>query len=170
MYFLHRKSKSKLSYSQSTSLSWCQATIKARHQFSFLVEIFLRLLPVCYFMAPSLTRGRVCNLLLLLHLARAALLDSEFRGTQGHILLSQYLRLPQPEGPGSRIYIPQGQGGPVTRPGAWFAFRSLLRFTGLGWRYFNPPPQGISTTRFNIILRPTVSRPVYLRVRHASRT
>jgi hypothetical protein len=48
------------------------------------------------FVAPSLTRGRVCNLLLLLVLASAVPLGSEFSGTQDHILLSQFLRLPQP--------------------------------------------------------------------------
>jgi hypothetical protein len=38
-----------------------------RNQFLFLLEIFG--LQVCYFVAPSLTRGRVCNLLFLLVLA-----------------------------------------------------------------------------------------------------
>jgi hypothetical protein len=37
-----------------------------RDQFLFLLEIFFRQLRVCYFVAPSLKRGRVCNLLLLL--------------------------------------------------------------------------------------------------------
>jgi hypothetical protein len=40
-----------------------------RDQFPFLLEIFFRQLRVSYFVAPSLTRGRVCNLLLLLVLA-----------------------------------------------------------------------------------------------------
>jgi hypothetical protein len=35
-----------------------------RDQFFFLLKIFFRQLWVCYFVAPSLTRGRVCNLLL----------------------------------------------------------------------------------------------------------
>jgi hypothetical protein len=35
--------------------------------------------------------------------------------TRNHTLLS-YLRLPQPGGPYSRIYIPQEQGGPVITP------------------------------------------------------
>jgi hypothetical protein len=41
--------------------------------FFFLLEISFRQLRVCYFVAPSLTRGRVCNLLvqLILGLARA---------------------------------------------------------------------------------------------------
>jgi hypothetical protein len=32
-----------------------------RDQFFFLLEIFFRQLRVCYFVAPSLTRGRTCN-------------------------------------------------------------------------------------------------------------
>jgi hypothetical protein len=43
----------------------------AGDQFFFLLEIFFRQLRVCYFVAPSLTRGRVCNLLLLLFLGSA---------------------------------------------------------------------------------------------------
>jgi hypothetical protein len=34
-----------------------------RNQFFFILEISFRQLRVCYFLAPSLTRGRVCNLL-----------------------------------------------------------------------------------------------------------
>jgi hypothetical protein len=45
-------------------------------QFFFLLEIFFRQLRVCYSVAPSLTRGRVCNLLLLLVLASAIPLGS----------------------------------------------------------------------------------------------
>jgi hypothetical protein len=45
-------------------------------QFFFLLEILFKQFQVCYFVAPSLTRGRVCNLLLLLVLARAVPLKS----------------------------------------------------------------------------------------------
>jgi hypothetical protein len=115
-----------------------------RDQFSFLLEISFRQLRICYFVAPSLTRGRVCNLLvqLLLGLARAVTLGSKFRRTHGHILLS-HLSLPQPGGPGSRIYIPQEQGGPVIPPGTGFPFCRLLRLAGQRWRYSNPPPHGV---------------------------
>jgi hypothetical protein len=41
-------------------------------EFSF--DIFFRQLRVCYFVAPSLTRGRICNLLLLLVLSSAVTL------------------------------------------------------------------------------------------------
>jgi hypothetical protein len=44
----------------------------AHDQFFFLLEIFFRQLRVCYSVAPSLTRGRVCNLLFLLVLASLA--------------------------------------------------------------------------------------------------
>jgi hypothetical protein len=89
-----------------------------RDQFFFLLEISFRQLRVCYFVAPSLTRGRVCNLLvqLFLGLARAVTLGSKSRRTHGLILLS-HLGLPQLGGPGSHIYIPQEQGGPVIPPG-----------------------------------------------------
>jgi hypothetical protein len=48
-----------------------------RDQFFFLLEIVFRQLRVCYFVAPSLMRGRVCNLLLLLVVASAVPLGSE---------------------------------------------------------------------------------------------
>jgi hypothetical protein len=101
-------------------LSRCQATIRARDQFFFLLEIFFRQLRVCHFVAPSLTRGRVCNLVLLQSLGSAVSLWSESHGTQDHILLSQFLRLLQPGGPGSCIYIPQEQDGHVILPGTGF--------------------------------------------------
>jgi hypothetical protein len=50
----------------------------------------------------------------------------------------------QPGGPGTRIYIPQEQGSPVTPPGTGFPFRRLLRLAGLRWRYSNPPPCGVT--------------------------
>jgi hypothetical protein len=64
---------------------------------------------------PSLTRGRVCLLYMLLALASAVFLGSEFLGTRDHILLSQI----------------------------WdFPFRRLLRLAGSRWRYSTPPPHG----------------------------
>jgi hypothetical protein len=61
--------------------------------------------------------------------------------THNHILLS-HLRLPQPGWPGSRIYTPQVQGGPVIPPGTGFPLRRLLRLAGLRWRDSNLLPQG----------------------------
>jgi hypothetical protein len=49
------------------------------------ILIIVWLLRVCWFGAPSLTRGRVCRLQLLLVLASAVFLGSESLGTRGHI-------------------------------------------------------------------------------------
>jgi hypothetical protein len=95
--------------------------------------------------APSLTRGWVSNLLvqLLLGLVRAVTLGSKSRRTHGHILLS-HLILPQPGGPGPRIYIPQETGGPVVSPGTVFPSCRLLRLSGLLWSYSNQFPHGLT--------------------------
>jgi hypothetical protein len=87
---------------------------------------------------PSLTRGRVCNLLVQLFLGhtRAVTLGSKSRRTRNHTSLS-HLRLPQPGGPG---YIPLEQGGPVIPPGTVFPFRRLFQIPGLRLRYSNPRP------------------------------
>jgi hypothetical protein len=61
-----------------------------------------------YCEAPSLTRGRVCNL--LVHFT--VTLWSKSRRTHDHNLLS-HLRPHQPGGRGPRIYIPEGQVTPV---------------------------------------------------------
>jgi hypothetical protein len=66
--------------------------------------------------APSLTRGRVCLLYMLLAPASAVFLGSEFLVTRNHILLSQFWYLP---------------------------FRRLLRLAGSRWRYSTPPPHGL---------------------------
>jgi hypothetical protein len=54
--------------------------------------------------------------------------------THDHVLQSR-LRLPQPEGPGSHIYIPQEQGGPVTPSGTGFPLCRFLYLAVLWWRY-----------------------------------
>jgi hypothetical protein len=69
-------------------------------------------------------------------LASAVPLGFGSRWAQDHILLSQFLRLPQPGGPGPRIYIPQEQGGPVIPPGTGFPLRRLLRLAGTAVEVF----------------------------------
>jgi hypothetical protein len=77
-----------------------------RDKFFSLLEISFRQLRVCYFVAPSLTRGRVYNLLYnsFWSLPEQSLLGSKSHRTHDHILLP-HLRLPQPGGPGPRVYI-----------------------------------------------------------------
>jgi hypothetical protein len=83
---------------------------------------------------------------LLLGFARSVTLRSKSRRTHGHILLS-HLRLPQPGGPGLRIYIPQEQAGPVILPGTVLPSCRLLRLAELRWSYSNPPPHWLLTAR-----------------------
>jgi hypothetical protein len=91
---------------QSVSKSWCRAP-------DFITVWQLR---SCFCGAPSLTKGRVCLLYMLLALASAVFLGSESRGTCDRILLS-----------------------PI-----WdFPFRRLLRLAGSRWRYSTPPPHGL---------------------------
>jgi hypothetical protein len=86
-------------------------------------------LRVSWFGAPSLTRGRVCRLPLLLALASAVIFGSESRRTRGHILLFQIRDFP---------------------------FRRLLRLEVSRWRYSTPPPHGFVTEgarlAFNILV------------------
>jgi hypothetical protein len=118
----------------------------------------------CYFMAPSLTRGRVFYLLLLLGLVSAVPVGSESGGIQDHILLSQFFRLPHPGGPGPRIYIPQEQGGQVIPPGTGFPLRRLLRLAVPRWRYSNPPPHGLRFSRRSHITTDGQSVSQYVKV------
>jgi hypothetical protein len=96
---------------RSISKSWCRAPSGA-HDHIFIIVWQLR---SCFCGAPSVTRGRVCLLYMLLALASAVFLGSESLGSRDHILLSQL----------------------------WdFPFRRLLRLTGSRWRYSTPPPHG----------------------------
>jgi hypothetical protein len=77
------------------------------------IFITVRQLQVCWCGVPSLTRGRICHLQLLLAHASTVIFVSESRGTRDHILLSQIRDFPS---------------------------HCLLRLTGLWWRYLNLPP------------------------------
>jgi hypothetical protein len=102
---------------QSVSMSWCRAQSGAHDQ----IFITVWQLRSCFCGAPSLTRGRVCLLYMLLGLPNAVFLGSESLGTRDHILLSQI----------------------------WdFPFRRLLRLAGSRWRYSTPSPHGLLTPWF----------------------
>jgi hypothetical protein len=62
--------------------------------------------------------GRVYRLQLQLVLASAVILGSESRP---YFTASDSI-VPQPAGPGPRVYISQEQGGPVIPPGSGFTF------------------------------------------------
>jgi hypothetical protein len=63
-------------------------------QFFFLLEILFKQLRDCYFVAPSLTRGRVCNLMLLLvGLASAVSIGSALSDKRSGLFFCQYLSI-----------------------------------------------------------------------------
>jgi hypothetical protein len=70
---------------QSVSKSWCRAPSGAHDQIFITVVHF----GFVFCGAPSLTRGRVCLLYMILVFASAVFLGSESLGTRDHILLSQ---------------------------------------------------------------------------------
>jgi hypothetical protein len=123
------------SVSQSVLVSGSQLEPMTR----FLFSVWR--LQVSWNGAPSLMKGWVCNLLLqlLLGLARAVTLGSKSHRTHDEILLS-HLRLPQLQGPGSHIYIPQEQSGPVIPPGTGFPYVTSYDSQGYGGGIINPPP------------------------------
>jgi hypothetical protein len=111
---------------RSISKSWCRAPSGAHDQI-FIIVWQLR---SCFCGAPSLTRGRACLVYMLLVLASAVFLGSEFRGTRDHILLYQI----------------------------WdFPFRRLLRLAGSRWRYSTPPPHVIASVILGISLYSRIS-------------
>jgi hypothetical protein len=126
---------------QSASPSWCQATFRAHDQLFFLLEIFFRQLQV-YFVAPFLTWGWVCNLLLLLGLASAVPLGSETRRTWPYFIVPISETPPTWRARPPYLYPPV-TGCPSYTPGHWVPFFCLLWLTGLRWKYSNPPPHGI---------------------------
>jgi hypothetical protein len=104
---------------QTASLSWNKAPSES-YDHIFIIVWQLR---VCWFRAPSLTRGRVCRLQLQLALASAVIFGLQSRRTRRHILLSHI----------------------------WdFPFRLLLRLAGSRWRYSTPPPHGWSDWALNL--------------------
>jgi hypothetical protein len=153
--------------SQSTSVLVPGIHLGPVTNFSFFLK-----LRVCYFVEPYLTSGRVCNLLLLLFLASAVPYGSQSLLTQDHILLSQFLRLPQPGRPGLRIYIPQEKGGPDIPPGTRFPFRRLLLLVRLRWRHSVPPPHGtLSHLKLKLNYdRQSVGQPSLVSGTHSART
>jgi hypothetical protein len=93
----------------------CLGVRHPRPNFLLLSLIIFRQLQIWLCGAPSLTKSRVCTFQLFLGVTSAAVIRSESHGTHEHILLSLFLRLHQPWGPGSCIYFLQEQGS----PGIW---------------------------------------------------
>jgi hypothetical protein len=109
--------------SQSASLSWCQAPIWDPRPIFLPSLIIFRQLRDCWCGVPSLMGSLVCSFQFLLGIVSTAFLRSESHTTHEHIL-SLFLRLPQPGGLSSCIYIPQAQGSPDIPPGTGLSSQS----------------------------------------------
>jgi hypothetical protein len=121
---------------QSISKSSCRAPSATTDQ----IFITLWHLRPWFCGAPSLTRGWICILYMLLVLASVDFHGSYSLGTRDHLLLSQI----------------------------WdFPIRRLLRLAGSRWRYSHPPPCGLSLAESVwvwVTFRLTVSQSVCLGV------
>jgi hypothetical protein len=106
-----------------------------RGQFFFLLEISFRQLRVLYFVTPSLTRERVCNLLYNCFWA--------FPEQNSRPYFTVSSETPPAWRARSLYLYPPGTGGPVIRPDTEFPFYRLLRLAGQRWRHSNPPPHRV---------------------------
>jgi hypothetical protein len=93
------------------------------HQSGSQDQIFItvRQLQVCWCGVPSLTRGQVCCLQLLLVLANAVILSSKSHGYHDQILLSEIRDSPDLESLVPMLY-PPGTGWPSYTPRHWVLF------------------------------------------------
>jgi hypothetical protein len=118
---IHPIRSSKLLYDRwSVSMPGCRAPFGTRDQ--ILLPVGMLLSEICGLVSVGCPLWRedgsaICS---------AITQWSESHRTHNHTLLS-HLRLPQPGGPGSRIYIPQEHGGPVIPPGIGFPLCRLLQ-------------------------------------------
>jgi hypothetical protein len=115
-----------------------------RDQFFFLLEIFFRQLCVCYFVTPSLTRERVCN---ILYNFFCALPEQSLLGRSPAQLMNIFtVSFETP--PTWRVRFPYlyppGTGWPSYTPWHWVLFDSEVE------------------VEVEVNLRPTASRPVRL--------
>jgi hypothetical protein len=97
-----------------------------REQYFFLFKILFRQLQVCYFVAPSLTRGRVCNILCncFWALPEQSLLGRSPAELRPYFTVS--FQIPPTCRARSPYLYPPGTGWPSYTPEHWVPFLSPL--------------------------------------------
>jgi hypothetical protein len=91
-------------------------------------------------------RRWVGPLQLMLALASAVILRLESRGTHDHIYCLRFEISPTWRVRSPYLYPPNRNRVTQLYPGIGFPFRGLLRLAGLRWRYWTPPPKGITNS------------------------
>jgi hypothetical protein len=115
-----------MSDSQSAVLLGVRHPSGTRDQFFFLLEILFKQLRVCYFVILSLTRRRVCNLLLLLVLASAVPARVCVpRDSRPYFIVPILETSPTWKARFPYLYL-LGTGWPRYTPGHWVPFPSPL--------------------------------------------
>jgi hypothetical protein len=111
-----------------------------RDQFFFLLESFFRQLRVCYFVAPSLTRRRVCKLLYncFWTLPEQSLLGRVPQNSRPYFIVS-FAAPPTWRARFPYLY-PSGTGWPSYSLGHWIPFLSPLTTRRTTVEDSNPPP------------------------------
>jgi hypothetical protein len=106
---------------QSVSLSLCHTTIWEPPPICLIFSKIIFWHGFFWCRTPSLTRGRVCSLQLLLDLAGSVFLEFEFLGTHHHIFtVSKLNPLPPSKRPCYCSYLPQEMFSPDLPPESWF--------------------------------------------------
>jgi hypothetical protein len=144
----HLKLKLISTDSQSASLSWCQAPIWDPWPIIFSAWNFLRQLRLWYFVAPSLTRGQVCN---LLYNCFWALPEQSLLGPSPAELMTLFYCLiwdsPNLDGQVPVFISPRNRVAQLYPWALGSLFVASYNSQGLQWRYSNPPPQGNTESR-----------------------
>jgi hypothetical protein len=95
----------------------------------FFSKFLLDSCGIIIFVAPSLNIGRVCKCTIASGTCQSSHSWAQVpQNSRPYFTVSS--ETPPTGGPGSRIYIPQEQGGPVIPPGTGFPFCRLLRLAG----------------------------------------
>jgi hypothetical protein len=144
--------------------SWHQAFRDSRPDFFF----HLNTCSYSPYVTSPLTRGLVCRLQLLLVLANAVIISFEFRGTRDHILLLQIRHLAKLEGQVPVVTSPRNRVAQLYTQALDFPFVSSYDSQSYGEGVRTRFPTDSRQLSLSLMLRPAVSRPVCLGIKHPS--